>query len=363
MTSSELKAFIDHNEIKTEDNSTNQATENTGLIARSITGTGSPEKASVTKLDKAVLIFDFDSNEALINFKDELKLYLSKCGISFPISSHRHETWPKAELLKVMFAGSKLFCGAIKSNAQTKRLKLELSGQGLEWLRTKLSCLSELFSWFYSLKPKLQEVHIAFDDFSGKYCIRNMLKSYSAGRYKPKRGCNPEKSFYSSNNGKTYYIGGLKSLKHMAIYEKGKQMQLPENDPDFYNWTRHELRLKATKLRPLSLDILTNPDSYFVGAYPANQKLIKHSKPIELGYVIAKQVSVSLLQGVMNQRKQYGVKTKAVLNAGVDPLDFIDAIARDSKKPQNNIENQHIDKQVKVQLSHYLKELAIGVAA
>ena len=363
MACPEQMSPIDHNLIKSDKNLTSEDLDGKELWARSIQGTKCPQSTSTTKLDKAVLIFDFESSKDLNAFRDKLKLYLSECGMSFPRSCHSHDKWPNVELLKVLFTGSKLFCGAIKLNPQSKRIKFELSGQGLDWLRTRLQSISELFDWLCSLDPILQEVHIAFDDFSGRYGIRNMLKSYSAHRYKPRRGCNPEKCFYHSNSGKTYYIGGLKSLKHMAIYEKGKQMQLPASDPDHHNWTRHELRLKATKTRPLSLDILTNPDGYFVGAYPANQKLVKNSKPIEIGYVVAKQVSVGLLQGVINQRKQYGVKTKATLSAGVDPIDFVNAIARDGKRREKSVENHQINKQVKEQLNRYLKELELGATA
>lgn len=73
----------------------------------------------------------------------------------------------------------------------------------------------------------------------------------------------------SGHKGRTMYVGKLKHGKTLCVYEKGRQLGMPDSD-----WTRFEVRL-GNRDRVIPLSVLTNPDEAFVGAYPALRDLLE----------------------------------------------------------------------------------------
>ena len=167
--------------------------------------------------------------------------------------------------------GSRVEVGALAmgGDSQKGRWLLQLTGKGCS-LVTDWPSLQELLEGFGAA---LSRVDLAVDFLDGEYTVDDAVDLYEDGAF-INRGRNPEfdaQGAWNQNGkkGRTVYIGKLKNGKSLCVYEKGKQL----NDLDS-NWTRFEVRL-GNRDRVIPLDVLTNPDRYFVGAYPALESLLE----------------------------------------------------------------------------------------
>ena len=152
---------------------------------------------------------------------------------------------------------------AMGGESQKGRWLLQLTGKGCG-LVTDWASLQELLEGF---NATLSRVDLAVDFLEGEYTVDDAVDLYEAGAF-ISRGRNPEFDVQGAWNadgqkGRTVYIGKLKNGKCLCVYEKGKQM----NDVKS-NWNRFEVRL-GNRDRVIPLDVLTNPDKFFCGAYPA----------------------------------------------------------------------------------------------
>lgn len=161
--------------------------------------------------------------------------------------------------------GARVEVGAIAMDGESQkgRWLLQLTGRGCG-LVSDWASLQELLE---GLNAELSRSDLAVDFLNGEYTVDDAVDLYEQGEF-INRGRNPELDVQGAwnlegNKGRTVYIGKLKNGKSLCVYEKGKQLK------DFdSNWTRFEVRL-GNRDRKIPLDILTNPDKYFVGAYPA----------------------------------------------------------------------------------------------
>lgn len=158
---------------------------------------------------------------------------------------------------------------AMGGESQKGRWLLQLTGKGCGLVRDWPS-LQELLEGFAAT---LSRIDLAVDFLDGEYTVDDAVDLYEDGAF-INRGRNPEFDAQGAWNqdgkkGRTVYIGKLKNGKSLCVYEKGKQL----NDLDS-KWNRFEVRL-GNRDRVIPLDVLTNPDKYFVGAYPALAGLLE----------------------------------------------------------------------------------------
>jgi phage replication initiation protein len=161
--------------------------------------------------------------------------------------------------------GAKVEIGSIAlgGESQKGRWLLQLNGKGCGMVNDWPS-LQELLE---GLGATLSRVDLAVDFLNGEYTVDDALTLYETGAF-INRGRNPELDTQgawheSGTKGRTVYVGKLKNGKTLCVYEKGRQLNLEGSD-----WTRYEVRL-GNRDREIPLDVLTNPDKYFTGAYPA----------------------------------------------------------------------------------------------
>jgi phage replication initiation protein len=154
-------------------------------------------------------------------------------------------------------------------------------------------------------KARITRIDLAFDLYNGEITYEqaeaaafpNGSKT-AGGEFVNPRGGPKRLSFkrFASggkfgNEGRTLYIGGAKSSKHICIYEKGHEVygKLPHlwasaaggpgtaafaddrygcpSGTEVSNWLRLEVRYNS-KDRTLPPEMLIFPDRYFAGAYP-----------------------------------------------------------------------------------------------
>jgi phage replication initiation protein len=118
-------------------------------------------------------------------------------------------------------------------------------------------------------KGRLTRVDLCFDDMDGNRTPFDVQKAYINGEFK-NRGQNPSHSMAGSwdnpakwGEGLTYYIGNRKNGKMFRCYHKGRQLGESSS-----NWVRHEVEYRRANKREIPLEILIDPRSYFVSAYP-----------------------------------------------------------------------------------------------
>ncbi len=161
--------------------------------------------------------------------------------------------------------GSRVECGAIAlgGESQKGRWLLQLNGRGCGLVNDWPS-LQELLQ---GLQAEISRVDLAVDFLQGEHTVDDALDLWHEGAF-ISRGRNPDLDTQGAwavdgKKGRTVYIGKLKNGKTLCVYEKGKQLKDLDSE-----WTRYEVRL-GNRDRVVPLDILTDPDRYFVGAYPA----------------------------------------------------------------------------------------------
>ena len=123
----------------------------------------------------------------------------------------------------------------------------------------------ELRAKLESCAGRITRVDVCADDLIGDYPLRLAQKWYADGEF-DNRGQRPKAQLvddYDSGDGKTLYVGGKKSEKQLRVYEKGRE-QGDKNSP----WVRYEAQFRASNRKELPLDVLRDPASYLLGAYP-----------------------------------------------------------------------------------------------
>lgn len=196
--------------------------------------------------------------------------------------------------------GSKVEIGSIAlgGESQKGRWLLQLNGKGCG-LINDWSSLQELLQ---GLQAELSRVDLAVDFLDGEYTVDDAVTLYDQGAF-INRGRNPQLDIQgawheSGTKGRTMYVGKLKNGKTLCVYEKGRQQNMPDS-----NWTRFEVRL-GNRDRVIPLDVLTDPDRYFTGAYPALAHMLESAS--ETIPTLQEEVKGSLAHGLYHMERCYG---------------------------------------------------------
>ena len=198
-------------------------------------------------------------------------------------------------------------CGAIKWNQNKSIFRVELSGRACERINTYQDYFFVIQDLADNHRAIVRRLDIAVDDLTGKYNIRSTQQAVSKGLYNSKTGQKPLYTPIKKGNERTILIGSNKSSKSMCIYEKGKQMGLPSDHPDYLKHTRHEIRFIGRKNFVIPIESLFQPDDYFVWAYPrAHTRIIKNTTPRCIKREVIEQVDMSLEKKLKYARRQIG---------------------------------------------------------
>ena len=217
--------------------------------------------------------------------------------------------------------GAKVEIGSIAlgGESQKGRWLLQLNGKGCGMVNDWPS-LQELLE---GLGATLSRVDLAVDFLNGEYTVDDALTLYETGAF-INRGRNPELDTQgawheSGTKGRTVYVGKLKNGKTLCVYEKGLQLNLEGSD-----WTRYEVRL-GNRDREIPLDVLTNPDKYFTGAYPALAHMLQAAA--EEIPTSKEETRGSLAHGLFHAQRCYGKYFHAAQQqTGVSAADLVEEI-------------------------------------
>ncbi len=217
--------------------------------------------------------------------------------------------------------GARLEVGAIArgGDSQKGRWLLQLTGKGCG-LVTDWPSLQELLE---GLKATLSRVDLAVDFLNGEHTVDDAVDLYEEGAF-ISRGRNPDLDVQGAWNaegkkGRTVYIGKLKNGKSLCVYEKGKQLKDQDSD-----WTRFEVRL-GNRDRVIPLGVLTDPDRYFVGAYPALAGLLDAAaEEIPTLHV---ETKTTLAHLAYHLRRCYGKAIhQTIAQTGVSTVDLVEEL-------------------------------------
>lgn len=217
--------------------------------------------------------------------------------------------------------GSKVEIGSIAlgGESQKGRWLLQLNGKGCG-LVNDWSSLQELLE---GLAATISRVDLAVDFLNGEYTVDDCMSLYHEGAF-INRGRNPELDTQGAwheegKKGRTMYVGKLKNGKTLCVYEKGRQLNMPDSD-----WTRYEVRL-GNRDRVIPLDVLTNPDKYFTGAYPALAHMLEAAAQ-EIP-TLQEEVKGSLAHGLHHLQRCYGkYMHQAIETTGCSPADLVEEV-------------------------------------
>ncbi|BEP55062.1 hypothetical protein GmRootV118_23060 [Variovorax sp. V118] len=172
--------------------------------------------------------------------------------------------------LSVYLGGVMVEVGAIAKggNAQRGRWMLQLTGKGCgmveDWANVR-----ELLEGF---RAKITRVDLAVDFLDGAHTVDEAVDMVDAGQF-TSNGRKPSTSvagdWLEQVHGRTLYVGKAANGKMLRVYEKGKQLGDLSSD-----WVRFEVQF-GNRDRELKFDMLTDPDRFFAGAYPALASLIE----------------------------------------------------------------------------------------
>ncbi len=256
--------------------------------------------------------------------REGLLAFLSECCAG-PISARLDgglfgftERWRLAVHLD---DGQPVEVGALCLGGESQKGKwlLQFTGRGCGLVKDWAS-LQELLE---GLGAALSRTDLAVDFLDGEHTVDDAVDLYEAGAF-INRGRNPEFDAQGAWNeagvkGRTVYVGKLKNGKALCVYEKGKQLGDLASPH-----TRFEVRL-GNRDRVIPLDILTNPDKYFVGAYPALADLLE-SAAEEIPTLHA-EAKTSIAHALHHLRRCYGKHIHAAQVAtGVAAADLVEEV-------------------------------------
>jgi phage replication initiation protein len=204
-------------------------------------------------------------------------------------------------------------------DSQRGRAMLDLSG-------SSCGCISDwrIFRCFLESlsESRLTRVDTAVDCLNGEFTVDQAVKWVEQGEFNC-RGREPstrtDGDWLKCNEGRTLYVGKTKNGKGLRCYEKGKQLG------DFDSaWTRFEVQF-GNRDRVIPFDILTDPTTYFVGAYPALEKIV--SATAERIATISSQAGASIAVILSALKRTYGKWIHTFTSSGIDITDLVEGIS------------------------------------
>lgn len=157
---------------------------------------------------------------------------------------------------------------------QRDSILIAINGQGC--LAARQGWELRLYQFLTSsecVSPRITRVDLAHDDFDGsQLSVHDFDRAWDEGGF-DRFGNRPEPQNYGSwkNNdpmgkGLTFYAGTKSSSQLFRGYQKGKQLGSPDSP-----WIRAEVQF-SNHDKIIPFEILIDPSSYFVAAYPVLQQ-------------------------------------------------------------------------------------------
>ena len=185
----------------------------------------------------------------------------------------------------------------------------------------------ELRAKLESCAGRITRVDVCADDLIGNYPLRLAQKWYADGEF-DNRGQRPKAQLvddYDSGDGKTLYVGGKKSEKQLRVYEKGREQGDKRSE-----WVRYEAQFRASNRKELPLDILRDPASYLLGAYPVLKFLHCVATRID---ITKAAVEATWKSARRHLRRQYGA-TLAFISRNCPDAETLKAVIETCTSPK-----------------------------
>lgn len=215
-----------------------------------------------------------------------------------------------------------VFCWGGES--QRGRAMLDIAGSScgmIDWraMRDFLEGLPE---------SKLTRVDVAVDLVEGQYTVDDALGWVNAGEFNcngrnPKTRCDgdwvPALTGHGTNtDGRTLYVGKARNGKGLRVYEKGRQLGDAGSE-----WNRFEVQF-GNRDRVLPFDVLTEPSRFFVGAYPALERILAVAgERIE---TISNSAAITIGRILTWARNSAGKWLHVLRDADIEASDLVEAI-------------------------------------
>jgi phage replication initiation protein len=198
--------------------------------------------------------------------------------------------------------------GLVLYGHKSNRISVQINGTGCALARKGWN--EQLYDFLKKAckNPKLNRVDLAFDDLHGDFLNIDLINQWDDEDLFFTKGNHPEFNTYGdfkriNGKGRTITIGSRKSGKYARFYERGKK----EGDA-LSLWLRAEIEYKSTDTY-IPLDILLKPSSYFIGAYPACQRIadiVGYSATPEKVQIVKKQALINLDKAIAITKNQFG---------------------------------------------------------
>ncbi|MDO4768868.1 MAG: replication initiation factor domain-containing protein [Brachymonas sp.] len=205
------------------------------------------------------------------------------------------------------------------------RARMDISGTGCSRITRWADVRQHIATQCFDLN--LTRVDLAVDFLNGEYTVEQAKDWYEAGEFNA-GGRMPKHSVMGAwfgnelepGEGRTLNIGKRGNGKMLRVYEKGRQLGDPES-----KWTRFEVEFRNIK-RDLPLDLLTECDAYFAGAYKALANMLDTGVAAEKVATHQKEGEISLSHLVDYARTSYG-KTIHVMRLTMTDTEIIESLA------------------------------------
>jgi len=207
---------------------------------------------------------------------------------------------------------------AFGGESQRGRWLLQLTGRGCSMV-TDWPALQAMLE---DLGATLTRVDVAVDFLEGEYTVDDavaMVESdgFTNGGRRPSTQVAGD--WLDRVQGRTLYVGKAANGKTLRVYEKGRQLGDLDSD-----WVRYEVQF-GNRDRVIPYDVLTCPDRFFAGAYPALESMIDSCS--ERIQTVSKEAETSLAHLLYHAKRCYGKVIHAIQAAsGVSDTDLIEEI-------------------------------------
>ena len=203
------------------------------------------------------------------------------------------------------------------SGNRALRARFDLSGKGCSAVRNWHALAAFVASHF---AYTLTRIDLACDLIEGQYGVEDCVSWYGQGDF-GSGGRMPRHSlvgdWLAPRHGRTFEVGRRANGKMLRVYEKGRQLGDSESP-----WTRFEVEFRNID-RDLILDMLTDCDRYFAGAYKCLARVISAAPSKIATHQKEGQIT---LEALMNHaRESYGkcVHVMRLHMTDAETLDFL----------------------------------------
>ena len=184
-----------------------------------------------------------------------------------------------------------------------------------------------------TIKPKITRIDLAHDDLKGEYLDVHVLDQMETDRLFDCGGAphtvghlGEWKYGDPKDKGLTLNLGMRESGKFARFYEKGKK--LGDKDGEYSRWVRAEVEFKASD-RVIPFDVLKDPSSYFMGAYPVFADLFDYERINKLE-IITKAAAITLVHSFDWIKSQAG-KYLSFYSSFMSDSEILDLLKSDNE--------------------------------